>query len=87
MKKERKGRGRGDGGRGGREGGGRGSTIPTPGGKKKKTYGKILYMERKNGKRNRKTKITRNIHQKKKKKTVPPSDDQTYILPGWEKNS
>lgn len=90
MKKERKGRGKGDGGRGGREGGGRGSTIPIPGGKqkKKKTYGKILYMERKNGKRNRKTKITRNIHQKKKKKkTVPPSDDQTYILPGWEKNS
>lgn len=66
MKKERKGRGRGDGGRGGREGGGRGSTIPIPGGKQKKPDGKILYMERKNGKRNRKTKITGNIHQKKK---------------------
>lgn len=46
----------------------KGSTIPTPGGKK--TYGKILYMEEKNGKRNRKTKITRNIHQKKKKNSA-----------------
>lgn len=48
---------------------------------KNKTYRKILYVERKNGKGNRKIKITDREHSSEKKKKVPPSDDQTYILP------